>query len=84
MVEQIWLTDIDRPDEPLRAEIEAIEGTVLKVRVANTAVRFTLRRVNGNPYYQGSLGGRDFILDPSKRRGAGPALRKKTPGAEPG
>ncbi len=64
MAEQIWLIDTDRPDEPLKVEIEAVDGVTLRLRVANTAVRFTLRRVNGNPYFQGSLGGRDFVYDP--------------------
>ncbi len=86
MLEKVWLTDVDRPDEPLKAEIEAIGERVLRLRVANTAVRFNLTRVNGNSYYQGSLGGRDFILDPSKR-GISPDGRrqeKKTPGTTPG
>ncbi len=70
MVEQVWLTDIDRPKDPLKAEIEAIGERVARLRVANTTVRFSLTRVNGNLYYQGSLGGRDFIFDPTKRGGA--------------
>ncbi len=67
MVEQVWLTDVDRPDEPLRVEIEAVGERVIRLRVANTAVRFNLTRVNGNPYYHGSLGGREFVFDPSRR-----------------
>ncbi len=88
MAEEIWIRDIDRPNEPLKAEIEAINGSVLRLRVANTAVRFTLRRVNGNPYFEGSLGGRDFVFDPGNRNAAAPrcsiAPRKKTPGTGPG
>ncbi len=70
MAEEIWITDIDRPDEPLKAVVEAINGGVIRLRVSNTTVRFSLRRVNGNPYFQGSLGGRDFVFDPNKRKGA--------------
>ncbi len=70
LAEEIWITDIDRPNAPLKAEVEAINGGVIRLRVANTTVRFSLRRVNGNPYFQGSLGSRDFIFDQSKRNGA--------------
>ncbi len=70
MAEEIWITDIDLPDEPVKAEVEAINGAVIRLRVANTTIRFSLRRVNGNPYSQGSLGGRDFVFDPNKRKGA--------------
>ena len=60
----IWLTDVDRPEESLQAEIVEIDARTLRLAVPNTNVEFFLRRNNGGLLYEGALGGRYFVFDP--------------------
>jgi hypothetical protein len=58
--------DIDRPDEPLEAEIEELNGSVLVLSVPNSSVRFALRRRDKDSPFEGALGGRYFVFDPNE------------------
>jgi hypothetical protein len=66
MSKRIILFDAYHPDEPLEAEIEQSSPTELCLAIPNTQVRFKLRRPDPDAAFEGSLGGRDFIFDPSK------------------
>lgn len=61
----VWLTDIDRADEPLQVDIEVSSPTTLRVLVPNTVIRFELRRFGDGRPYEGALGGRYFLFDPA-------------------
>ena len=62
---RITLIDLDRPDEPLEAEIEELGETVLRLGVPNTVVRFEMRRNSATAPFEGALGGRNFLFDPT-------------------
>ena len=66
MGKRIILFDPSHPDEPLEAEIEKSNQKELMLLVPNTRVRFKLTRTDADAVFEGSLGGRDFIYDPSK------------------
>jgi hypothetical protein len=61
----ITLVDDTRPDEPLEAEVEHFDDSLLRVAVPNTHVRFELRRLNAETMFEGELGGRHFSFDPN-------------------
>ncbi|WP_018267722.1 hypothetical protein [Methylosinus sp. LW4] len=60
----IWLTDVDRAEEPLQVSIEARSETTLRVLVPNTVVHFELRRSGDGRPFEGALGGRYFLFEP--------------------
>ena len=61
---RIFLTDVDRPDEPLEVGVLDLRSTVLRVIVPNTQVTFDLRPHGGdNCLFEGTLGGRLFAFD---------------------
>jgi hypothetical protein len=60
--QRILLTDIERPKEPLDAEILELTATNLTVRVANTEVLFHLRKREIGMIFEGSLGARSSNL----------------------
>jgi len=61
----LTLVDDSRPDEPLAAEVEYFDESLLRVTVPNTLVRFELRRLNAETPFEGELGGRHFSFDPN-------------------
>jgi hypothetical protein len=66
MGKRIILFAAHHPDEPLEVEIEQSSLMELSLSIPNTQVRFKLHRDDPETPFEGSLGGRDFIYDPSK------------------
>jgi hypothetical protein len=63
---RIILLDEYHRDEPIEAEVERSSPTELILTIPNTEGRFKLRRHDPESPFKGSLGGRDFVLDPRK------------------
>jgi hypothetical protein len=61
--QRIFLTDIERPNEPLDVEILELTATDLTAKVANTEVLFRLRKREIGMIFEGSLGARSFEFD---------------------
>jgi hypothetical protein len=59
------LVDVDHPDEPLEVEVEQCSQKLLLLAVPNTSVQFEMWRYNADSPFEGSLGGRYYIFDPS-------------------
>ena len=66
MGEHIILLEEYHPDEPVEAEVEQSSSVELILTIPDTEVRFKLRRHDPESPFEGSLGGRDFMLDPRK------------------
>ena len=60
------LEDVDRPNEPLEAEVDEITQAVMRLSVPNTQVQFNLYRGRGGKCFEGTLGGRYFAFDGGK------------------
>jgi hypothetical protein len=78
-MDKIFLTDVDRPGEPLLVEVQEIRGDVLVLSVPNTSVSFYMRRGPSTLAFKGSIGGRDFIFDPSTLKRANGVPTKARP-----
>ncbi len=61
MGRRIVLIDIDRHDEPLTVEVDELRDTVMVVGVPNY-----LQRRDESSWFEGSIGGRYFIFDPTR------------------
>lgn len=68
MATRIILFDAQHPEEPLEAQVELCSQMELSLSIPNTNVRFKVCRSNQEASFEGSVGGRDFIYDPSKSR----------------
>jgi len=65
MGRRIVLIDIDRHDEPLTVEVDELRDMVMVVGVPNTQVKFYLQRRDESSWFEGSIGGRYFVFDPT-------------------
>jgi len=65
MLERVFLFDEHHPDEPLEAEVEELSQTELIATVANTHIKFRLLRSTPELPFEGTLGGRDFVFNPT-------------------
>jgi hypothetical protein len=79
---RIFLTDIERPNEPLDVEILELSATDLTVKVANTEVLFHLRKRETGMMFEGALGARSFEFDAQPLAKPAAKATKATPAAK--
>lgn len=59
---QLWLENLDNPDDPWQVAVFAACGEVIEVGVPSAQVRFKLYRAHGRDCFFGTFGGRRFGL----------------------
>lgn len=65
MGKRVVLFDQHHPNAPVEAEVEHSSPTELNLVIPNTQVRFKLCRRDRKSFFEGSLGRREFMFDPS-------------------
>jgi len=60
---RVFLTDIEREEEPMEIEVLEVNRSTMRVLVPNTNVIFSLKKQDGSSVFKGGIGGRSFEID---------------------